>query len=51
MAWINSKSYDESDGQLRKIYDRIKGPENNIDNILSIHSLRPHSLNGHMSLL
>ena len=32
------------------MYDRIKGTDNNIDNVLSVHSLRPHTLSGHMML-
>ena len=50
MSWIKTITYADSDKGLRKIYDRIKGPENNIDNILEVHSLRPHTLTGHMVL-
>jgi len=50
MAWIKTISYEDADPKLKKLYDRIKGPDNNIDNVLSIHSLRPHSLVGHMAL-
>ena len=50
MSWIKEIPYDQATGQLKKIYDRVKGPNNNIDNVLSIHSLRPHSLIGHMGL-
>jgi uncharacterized peroxidase-related enzyme len=50
MAWIKTINYDEADGQLRKVYDKIKGEDNYIDNIMLVHSLRPNSLEGHMSL-
>lgn len=50
MSWIKLISYEEAVGKLKSLYDRIKGPQNNIDNILQIHSLRPHSLEGHMAL-
>lgn len=50
MSWIKVIEYDQADQKLKKIYDRVKGPNNNIDNVLKIHSLRPHSLVGHMSL-
>ncbi len=50
MTWINTISYEDSEGDLRKLYDRIKGPNNNVDNIMLAHSLRPHSLHGHMTL-
>ncbi len=50
MSWIKVIPYTDADTQLKKIYDRVKGPNNNVDNVLSIHSLRPHSLIGHMAL-
>ena len=50
MTWINTIAYDDSEGELRKLYDRIKGPGNNVDNIMLAHSLRPHSMQGHMTL-
>ena len=50
MAWIKTKSYQESAGKLRTLYDRVKGPNNNVDNIMMMHSLRPHTMEGHMVL-
>jgi len=50
MTWINTISYAAATGKLRKLYDRVKGPDNNIDNIMMSHSLRPHSMEGHMAL-
>jgi len=50
MTWISTISYDEASGALRRLYDRIKGPDNNVDNIMLAHSLRPHSMQGHMTL-
>lgn len=50
MSWIKEIKYEEANQELKKLYDRVKGPGNNIDNILSVHSLRPHSLLGHMTL-
>ncbi len=50
MTWINTISYEDSEGDLRQLYDRIKGPNNNVDNIMLAHSLRPHSMQGHMTL-
>jgi uncharacterized peroxidase-related enzyme len=37
-------------GRLKKIYARVSGPGGQVDNVLQIHSLRPHSLEGHMAL-
>jgi len=50
MSWIKTIDYQNADARLKKIYDRIKGPGNHIDNILTVHSLRPHTLVGHMAL-
>ena len=50
MSWIKTIPFEEATGKLKTIYNRIKGPNNQIDNVLSIHSLRPHTLTGHMSL-
>jgi uncharacterized peroxidase-related enzyme len=50
MTWIKTIPYEDADGALLKLYDRVKGPDNNIDNIMLAHSLRPHSMNGHMTL-
>lgn len=50
MTWISTISYEDADGVLRKLYDRIKGPDNNVDNIMLAHSLRPHTMEGHMTL-
>ena len=50
MAWIKIINYDKAKGQLKKLYDKIKGPDNYIDNIMLVHSLRPNTLAGHMAL-
>ena len=50
MAWIETVEYADATGRLRTLYDRIKGPDNNVDNIMMAHSLRPHSMEGHMAL-
>ena len=50
MTWIATISYEAARGALRELYDRIKGPDNNVDNIMLAHSLRPHSMQGHMTL-
>lgn len=48
--WIHHIPYDKSEGPLRTLYDRVKGPEGIIDNIMLSHSLRPHTMEGHMAL-
>ncbi len=50
MTWIKTIKYNEAQGQLLKLYDQVKGPDNNVDNIMLAHSLRPHTMQGHMTL-
>ena len=50
MAWIHTILYDEATGHLKELYDRIKGPDNNVDNIMMLHSLQPHTMEGHMAI-
>jgi len=50
MTWIKTIPYEKATGQLKKLFDRIKGSDNYIDNILLAHGLRPPSLAGHMAL-
>ena len=50
MSWIDTVPYEEASGRLKELYERIKGPDNNIDNIMMMHSLRPHSMEGHMAI-
>ncbi len=50
MSWIKTISYKKAGAKLKRIYKRVKGPNDNIDNVLMIHSLRPHTLVGHMTL-
>lgn len=50
MSWIKTIDYAEAEGKLKSLYNRVKGPNNNVDNVLKIHSLRPHTLEGHMAL-
>lgn len=50
MTWIGIVAEEDASGPLRKMYDRLKGPDGNIDNIMQAHSLRPHTMQGHMAL-
>ncbi|MEQ6124799.1 peroxidase-related enzyme [Pseudotenacibaculum sp. MALMAid0570] len=50
MSWIKLISYKESTGKLRRLYDKVTGPNHNVDNIMMVHGLRPHTMVGHMSL-
>lgn len=48
MSWIKEIKYNEASGSLKKIYNRVKGKGDHIDNILTVHSLRPHTSTGYI---
>jgi len=50
MSWINIIPPEEAAGKLKEIYNRVVSPGIRVDNILQAHSLRPHTLEGHMQL-
>jgi uncharacterized peroxidase-related enzyme len=50
MAWIDIIGKEEAAGRLRELYKRVAGPGGNVDNVLQVHILRPHTLEGHMAL-
>lgn len=50
MSWIKTIAPGEATGKLKDMYERIKTPGQRVDNILQVHSLRPHTLEGHMKL-
>jgi uncharacterized peroxidase-related enzyme len=50
MSWIRTIPFDKATGKLKRLYQRVTGPGNNVDNIMMAHSLRPHSMEGHMAL-
>jgi len=50
MPFIKVIDPESAKGRLKKIYARVSGPGGQVDNVLQIHSLRPHSLEGHMAL-
>lgn len=50
MTWIKTIPFSEATGRLQKLYKKVSGPNNNVDNIMLAHSLRPHTMIGHMAL-
>lgn len=50
MAFINVISPQQATGRLEKIYQRVRDPDGQVDNVLQVHSLRPHTLEGHMAI-
>ncbi len=50
MSWIRIIGPADAEGALHELYARLAGPDGRIDNVLQIHSLRPHTLEAHMAL-
>ena len=50
MTWIQTLNYQQAGARLKKLYDRVRGQDGHIDNIMLAHALRPASLQGHMTL-
>ena len=49
-AWIAMVPVAEATGELAKMYDRAKTPSGTVDNVMRVHSLRPHTMAGHVAL-
>jgi uncharacterized peroxidase-related enzyme len=49
-AWIRIIQLADSTGYLRQLYERIRGKQGEIDNVMKVHSLRPHTMEGHWTL-
>ena len=50
MAFIQVVSPQQASGRLQRIYKRVQSPDGQVDNVLQVHSLRPHTLEGHMAV-
>jgi uncharacterized peroxidase-related enzyme len=50
MSWIDIVNQEQAAERLGELYQRVAGPGVKVDNVLQIHSLRPHTLEGHMAL-
>jgi alkylhydroperoxidase family enzyme len=57
MAWIRviepkevQQDPEAKQGKLAELYSKLVNPEGQVDNILTIHSLNPESLEAHLAL-
>ncbi len=50
MAWIRTIESSEATGRLKSLYDQVKTADGQIDNILISHSLRPRTLQAHLTV-
>ena len=49
-AWIKMIADDEADETLKPFFDRVRTPHGTVDNVMRAHSLRPHTMDGHVVL-
>ena len=41
---------DEATGALKDMYEQAMTPHGTVDNVMKVHSLRPHTMHGHVTL-
>ena len=49
-AWIHMVPLEEATGSVKDAYELAKTPSGTVDNVMRAHSLRPHTMVGHLKL-
>ncbi len=49
-AWIRMIPLEEATGTLAEAYKKVTTPHGTVDNVMKAHSLRPHTMEGHVAL-
>ena len=49
-AWIHMVPVADATGPLKQAYEKVKTPHGTVDNVMRVHSLRPHTMEGHVAL-
>lgn len=49
-AWIKMIALEDAQGALAQAYAKVKTPHGTVDNVMKAHSLRPHTMEGHVTL-
>jgi uncharacterized peroxidase-related enzyme len=49
-AWIKMIDLDDAEGIVEEMYELVKTPHGTVDNVMRAHSLRPHTMKGHVTL-
>ena len=50
IAWIKTVEPEDATGLLKELYEQVTTPHGTVDNVMKAHSLRPHTMAGHLSL-
>ena len=49
-AWIEMIEDEQASPELKEVLDRVRTPAGTVDNVMRVHSLRPHTMLGHWTL-
>ena len=49
-AWIEMIPPEQATGLLEEMYEKVRTPHGTVDNVMRAHSLRPHTMDGHVTL-
>ena len=49
-AWIDKISDEDASKELREVLDIARTPHGTVDNVMRVHSLRPNTMKGHVTL-
>ncbi|GAA6193292.1 peroxidase-related enzyme [Phaeobacter sp. NW0010-22] len=49
-AWIEMIDDETADGRLKELLDKARTPHGTVDTVMRVHSLRPETMNGHVTL-
>ncbi len=49
-AWIEMIDDEAADGRLKELLDKARTPHGTVDTVMRVHSLRPETMNGHVTL-
>ena len=49
-AWIEMIGDDAAGGRLRELLDQARTPHGTVDTVMRVHSLRPETMHGHVTL-
>jgi uncharacterized peroxidase-related enzyme len=49
-AWIEMIPDDAAHGRLKELLDKARTPHGTVDTVMRVHSLRPETMNGHVTL-
>ena len=49
-AWIHMIADEDAYPTLKQMLDKVRTPHGTVDNVMRVHSLRPHTMEGHVVL-